>query len=377
MKHLSQQTRSPRQARAILLGVTICLLIGIAGIYSLSRSRAASTYDPTSEAMPHLLGYLWSDSIGGDKTSWQSNNASGVVTDRFEAVARALQATSFSSAAVTRVDPTKVTINNMPLSVPLDRLPAAIQAALDSNDKPALIAFATSVIEGEGNVNGMILDDPSAAHRSAFVSVMTALGVRTGPDALKPGQGIDALEADWPIVQCWPFAAYGRVPGGKPAAGVCDAPADTTPPTINLTAPAGALSVTIGDTVGLAASANDNIAVDHVEFTDNGSIIKTDSAPPYTATLNTTGLSIGVHTIKAKAYDAAGNMASSSSVAVTIVNIAPPLSPGDTNGDSRINAIDLSVLLSHDGLNFAAADFNNDGVVGAADLAILLGHWTW
>ncbi len=50
---------------------------------------------------------------------------------------------------------------------------------------------------------------------------------------------------------------------------------------------------------------------------------------------------------------------------------------GDVNNDGRVNALDLSILISHDGQNFAAADFNHDGTVGAADLAILLSKWTW
>lgn len=51
--------------------------------------------------------------------------------------------------------------------------------------------------------------------------------------------------------------------------------------------------------------------------------------------------------------------------------------PGDVNRDGKVNAIDLSVMLSKDGQNYAPADFNGDGVVGAADMAILLSKWTW
>lgn len=47
--------------------------------------------------------------------------------------------------------------------------------------------------------------------------------------------------------------------------------------------------------------------------------------------------------------------------------------PGDANRDGRVNALDLSIMLSKDGQNYPAADFNNDGSVGAADMAILLG----
>ncbi len=50
---------------------------------------------------------------------------------------------------------------------------------------------------------------------------------------------------------------------------------------------------------------------------------------------------------------------------------------GDINGDGHVNTLDLSVLLTHDGTNYAPADLNHDGTVGAADLAILLSHWKW
>lgn len=53
------------------------------------------------------------------------------------------------------------------------------------------------------------------------------------------------------------------------------------------------------------------------------------------------------------------------------------LQPGDANNDGRVNAIDLSIIISHDSENYSPGDFNADGTVGSADLAILLGRWTW
>jgi hypothetical protein len=50
---------------------------------------------------------------------------------------------------------------------------------------------------------------------------------------------------------------------------------------------------------------------------------------------------------------------------------------GDINNDGHVNTLDLTVILTHDGQNYAAADLNHDNTVGAADLAILLAHWTW
>ena len=54
----------------------------------------------------------------------------------------------------------------------------------------------------------------------------------------------------------------------------------------------------------------------------------------------------------------------------------PTLTAGDVNGDRRVNAIDLSLLLSAWGTNKAGTDINKDGTVGAVDLSILLRNWT-
>ncbi len=59
------------------------------------------------------------------------------------------------------------------------------------------------------------------------------------------------------------------------------------------------------------------------------------------------------------------------------LEVLPGLILGDIDGDGRVNALDLSVLITHDGENYPAADFNKDGTVGAADLAIMLSRWTW
>ncbi|GEM_PF-2132667 len=76
-------------------------------------------------------------------------------------------------------------------------------------------------------------------------------------------------------------------------------------------------------------------------------------------------------------YDSAGHNSTSATKTIAVPIVPPPPLPGDANNDGRVNAIDLSLLISHDGQNYPAADFNKDGTVGAADLAILLGKWTW
>jgi len=47
----------------------------------------------------------------------------------------------------------------------------------------------------------------------------------------------------------------------------------------------------------------------------------------------------------------------------------------DINGDGRVNAQDLAIVLSYWGTNYPAADLTNDGKVGPADMSIILACW--
>jgi type III secretion system FlhB-like substrate exporter len=88
-------------------------------------------------------------------------------------------------------------------------------------------------------------------------------------------------------------------------------PADTTVPTVSLTAPAQ--GTTVSGQVPLAATASDNVGVSKVEFYADGNLITTDTTAPYTAIWDASSAVAGTHTITAKAYDAANNIGTASS----------------------------------------------------------------
>jgi hypothetical protein len=97
------------------------------------------------------------------------------------------------------------------------------------------------------------------------------------------------------------------------------APLDTTPPSVTLTAPAN--GSTARGTISLTATASDDSGVTKVEFYCDGTVLEgTSMAPPYTALCNTTTLGNGRHSFNAKAYDAAGNWATSGSSIVSVKN---------------------------------------------------------
>jgi len=120
------------------------------------------------------------------------------------------------------------------------------------------------------------------------------------------------------------------------ATGSGTALADTTPPTVALTAPL--TGTTVSGTVTVSASATDNVGVAGVQFKLDGTNLGAEvTGPPYAVTWNTTTTAAGAHTLTAAARDAAGNIGTSAGVAVTVANgsttAAPPGSPTTSNSN--------------------------------------------
>ena len=95
--------------------------------------------------------------------------------------------------------------------------------------------------------------------------------------------------------------------------------ADTTAPVTSITTPAN--GATVSGTVGIGASASDNVGVTKLEIYIDGALKASNtSATSLSYSWNTTTVANGSHTITSKAYDAAGNVGSSSTVTVTVSN---------------------------------------------------------
>ena len=101
-------------------------------------------------------------------------------------------------------------------------------------------------------------------------------------------------------------------------------PADTTAPT------ASATETGTSGTITFSATATDNVGVTKVEFYVDGVLKGTDTTSPYSMTLDSTTLTNATHSLVAKAYDAAGNVGSSTAVSFSVSNTTPPPPPGNT-----------------------------------------------
>jgi subtilisin family serine protease len=134
---------------------------------------------------------------------------------------------------------------------------------------------------------------------------------------------------------------------------------DVSPPQVVITSP---LSGNVTGVVPVAVSATDNVGVTRVDLKVNGSIIGSLTSAPYQFSWNTAGYPDGVATLVAVAYDAAGNVGTSSTVAV---NVAHPSSGG---ADSTPPVITLrnpvSGALVSGPVQISATATDNSGAAG-------------
>lgn len=94
---------------------------------------------------------------------------------------------------------------------------------------------------------------------------------------------------------------------------------DTTSPTATLTAPAAGATLT--GTATLSATATDNMAVARVEFLVDDAQVGVDTTAPYSYAWSSRAVANGAHTIKARAFDTAGNAGLSAARSVTVSNV--------------------------------------------------------
>jgi len=101
---------------------------------------------------------------------------------------------------------------------------------------------------------------------------------------------------------------------------------DQVSPTVSMSAPTS--GSTISGTYVLKANAADNVGVTKVEFYVDGTLKASDTTSAHSASIDTKTLTNASHSFTAKAYDAAGNVATSAAINATINNPVTP--PPDT-----------------------------------------------
>ncbi|MEU3840446.1 glycoside hydrolase family 48 protein [Streptomyces sp. NPDC028635] len=154
------------------------------------------------------------------------------------------------------------------------------------------------------------------------------------------------------------------------------------PPVTVLTSPAAGAVYTQGDAVPLAATAAaaDNASISKVEFYDDTTLLGTDTTAPYA--LPASGLTVGSHSLVAKAYDSLGASASSAPVGITVAAgpsvVASTTQLAVQQGRTASYEIKLSTRPSGDVTVTTARASGNSGlsVTGGASLTFTPADWS-
>lgn len=141
---------------------------------------------------------------------------------------------------------------------------------------------------------------------------------------------------------------------------------DTSAPSVSISAPAHGASVS--GTVKVTANATDNVGIAKVEFSIDNTLVGTDTASPFEYSWNTAAATNGTHTLVARASDAAGNTATSSTISVTVTGGISDTTPPTvaitfpTASATVAGAIDIAATASDD-IGVTKVEFLIDGAV--------------
>ncbi|MFC8095725.1 glycoside hydrolase family 48 protein [Streptomyces sp. NPDC057301] len=154
------------------------------------------------------------------------------------------------------------------------------------------------------------------------------------------------------------------------------------PPITVLTSPAAGAVYSRGDAVPLAATAAaaDGATISKVEFYDDTTLLGTDTSAPYTHSAS--GLTVGSHSLLAKAYDSQGASAESTPVGITVAAgpavVASTTQLAVQQGKAATYDVKLSTQPSANVTVGTARTAGNTGlsVTGGASLTFTPSNWS-
>ena len=140
---------------------------------------------------------------------------------------------------------------------------------------------------------------------------------------------------------------------------------DNTAPTAALSAPAH--TAYVRGTVAFSATASDNQGVARVEFYAEDTLIGTDTSAPYEVSWNSVSLADGYYTLRAKAYDSAGN-SGSAAILVTLDNTPPDVALTSPAPGAFVRGTVLLDAIASDNNGMKRVEFYVDGTLVDSDI---------
>lgn len=228
---------------------------------------------------------------------------------------------------------------------------------------PGYGIYSTSNSGGYGSYWGTSFSTP-------IVAGVVALMMSANPNL--PGQQIQSLlyqNADDLGAQGWDqYYGHGRVNAGRAVAAAKNAVIqDLIKPTVSFASPTAGAKVS--GNINVNVNASDNVGVTKVYVYAAGNLVSTLTAAPYTFSLNTLNYADGNLSLMANAYDAAGNIGSTT-INVTVANIVDTTAPvvniiSPTDG-SKVNATAATISANaSDNIGVTGMTIYIDGAVKA------------
>ena len=235
---------------------------------------------------------------------------------------------------------------------------------------PGTYIYTTNNGGGYGAWNGTSFSSPLTAGLAALVlSVNPLLSAQQVKDIMV--QNSDDLG----VAGFDQYFGFGRINAARTidAAKGFIALSDTVAPVVAVSSPgAGA---TVGGDMSITVTATDNTGVTKGELFINGTMLASDTVAPFTFLWDTTKYSDGIYQLMVKAYDPAGNVASSSVVSVTVKNntdsIAPVVriaEPADGAIITALKKLNVTVVAT-DNVGVIRSELYIDGVMKAAGVS--------
>ena len=235
---------------------------------------------------------------------------------------------------------------------------------------PGVGIYTTAKGAAYGAVNGTSFASPIAAGVAALVMAANPGLTSTQIEGLLFTTALDLGSAGKDA-----YYGNGRIDAAAAVGAALALPvADTSSPTVSITSPGN--SSTVSGLVVVDAMAADNLGVSRVELRANGNLVAADYISPYGFSWDSRTSTNGMSNLTALAYDAAGNVATSTVVSVNVANnlvadTTPPavtinnpvngsvIASGTvliaTNATDNLGAASLSQTLFIDGKQVAAA----------------------
>lgn len=238
---------------------------------------------------------------------------------------------------------------------------------------PGVSVYTTVKGGGYGAVSGTSFASPLTAG-------VVALMFSANP-SLQPSQ-VDSILAstsdDRGTAGRDDYYGYGRVNAARAVAAAKGVVAtDTQAPAVSLASPGS----TVKGIVAVNVSASDNVGVARVELYAGGVLLASDVAAPYSFSWDTTSRADGATTLQARAYDAAGNVASSS-VNVTVANstaaadtIAPVVNIGNPQAGATVSGNVAISANASDNVSVTGLSLYVDGALKATGNSSLSFNW--